>query len=484
MRSGAAAASGGWWATGLVALLSPLPALLAFASFGLLVTPDSATYLAYAEALRAGPLPVGEALLREGPAPAALFRTPGYPALLAALQALAPAHWPALLVGLQMLALALLAVLAHRTARALGLAPGLALLAALLTATGHAVLAQISVMTDAIHTALAGGAALLLWRAGVRPGGLGPVLIAGVLLGLATLVREATAHLALAYLPAAAIAAGRGAAGFRPARALAGMALVLLPVLLAAGALLAEHQRRAGVAVLSTSRQIVMVQALLPLVARGLPVFDGDDLYDTTARETVGRLGYAGIDPLNARLFAAGMTAPEIAATASDRYARAWRRHPAEMLRAMVVRLPTKMFGVGFMPVDMVAELHRQFGEPRPWFGRPEALWQAARQGSPSAALLLLALLGSRVIGYALAAGAILAPALLAWRGDARAWPALGAWLVIGGYFGMHLPVHLEQRYLLPVVPLVAMLGCLGWVAARRAAPGEARTPSAQAERP
>ncbi len=456
MQARAGDAAGGWWATGLAAGLSALPALVALAVFGLLVTPDSATYLAYAEALRAGPLPVGEALLREGPAPTALFRTPGYPAVLAALQTLAPQNWPTLLVGVQMLAQALLAALTHRTARALGLAPGLALLAALLPATGHAVLAQIAVMTDAIHAALAGGAALLLLRAGFRKGGMGPILAAGVMLGLATLLREATAYLALAYLPAAAIAAGP-----RPRRMLAGLALLSLPVILAAGALLAEHQRRAGVAVLSTSRQIVMVQAVLPLLARGVPVFDGEDLYDTTARETVGRLGYAGIDPLNARLFEAGMTAPEIAATASDRYARAWRRHPAEMLRAMLVRLPTKMFGVGFMPVDTVAELHRQFGEARPWFGRPEALWQAARQGSPGAALLLLALLASRILGYALAVGAVLAPALLFWRGDARAWPALGAWLVVGGYFGVHLPVHLEQRYLLPVVPLVAVLALL-----------------------
>jgi hypothetical protein len=464
-------ARGGWGATVLVALLSMLPALLALLTFGIFQTPDSPTYLAYAEALRAGPLPEGTALLREGRAPATLFRTPGYPALLALLQTLAPESWPGWLVAVQMAAQAGLAALAHRTARALGLGAGLAMVAALLPASGHAMLAQISVMTDAIHGALAGGAALLLLWGALRRRGLWPVLLAGGMLALATLVREATAYLALAYLPAAAIAAGRGASGFRAGRALLGLGLLLAPLLLVVGTLLAENHRRSGAAVLSTSRQIVMVQAVLPLLARGVPVYDGDDLFDRLARETVGRDGYAGIDPLNQRLFDSGLSAPEIAALASDRYARAWRRHPGEMLRAMMARLPAKMFGLGFMPVDMVAELYRQTGAPRPWFGRPEALW---RDASPLALLLLLALLASRALGFALAAGAALAPLLLARARDDRAWPVLGGWLVIGGHFGVFLPVHLEQRYLLAVVPLLALMGCLAMARlfrGRRAAP-------------
>jgi len=453
----------GWGATLLAAALSSLPALLALAAFGPMVTPDSPTYLAYAEALRAGPLPVGEALLRAAPAPETLFRTPGYPAVVALLQALSPAGWMGWLVAVQVAALAGLTALAHRTALALGLGPVLALVAALLPASGHAMLAQISVMTDALNGALAGGAALLLLWGGLRRAGLWPVLLAGLLLALATLVREATAYLAVAYLPAAAIAAGLAAHRFRKRRALAGLALLLGPVLAVAALLAADNQRRSGTALLSTSRQIVMVQAVLPLLARGVPVYDGADLFDRTARQTVGRDGYAGIDRLNAALFEAGLSAPEIAALASDRYLRTWRRHPVEMLRAMVVRLPAKMFGVGFMPVDMVAELHRQAGAPRPWFGRPDALW---RDGSPLALLLLAALLASRVIGFALAGGALLAPLLLGRAGDRRAWPLLGAWLVVGGYFGVYLPVHLEQRYLLPIVPLVALLGVAGLRAA------------------
>lgn len=451
----------------LVALLALLPPLLAVGSFGVLLTPDSPTYLDLAAQLRAGPLPSGEALLRSAPAPPSLFRTPGYPAVLALLQGIAPTHWLALLVALQMAAQAGLAALAHRTALALGLGAVPAALAALLPITGFACVAGIAVMTDALNGALAGAAALLLLRGGLGGNALGRIALAGLLLALAMLVREATAYLLLGFLPAAAIAAGRG-------RRLLGLGLVAAPALLVAGLMAAENQRRSGTAMLSTSRQIVMVQAVLPLLARGVPVYDGDDLFDRTARQTVGRLGYPGIDPLNAALFEQGMDAPAIAATASDRYWRAWRRFPLEMLRAMAVRAPVKLFGIGFMPVDTLAELHLRFNQPRPWFARLDGALAALRDGSPLAALALLTLVASRVIGLGLALAAIAAPLVLARLGDRRALPLLGAWLICGAFIGVHLPVHIEQRYLMPVVPLLCLLAVVAtdaqWRARRRGA--------------
>lgn len=445
---------GGWRLTVAVAAAALVVPLIALATFGPMLTPDSPSYLAYAAALLAGPLPDGEALLRQAPSPATIFRTPGYPALLAALQALAPQGWVWWLVGLQMAAQAGVAALAHRTGLALGLRPWLAVAAALMPAVGVTIAMQIAVMTDALYGALAGGAALLLLRAGLGKGSLAAVALAGVLLAAGLLVREATAYLMLGFIPAAAIAAGRGLG-----RRILGVGVLLAPVLLAGGWLQEENLRRSGHATLSTSRQIVMVQAVLPLLARGVPVYDGDDLFDRTVREHVVPRGYQGLDAMNAALFEAGMTAPEIAAVASDRYWRAWRRHPVPMLRAMVARAPVKMFGIGFMPVDAVAEVHLRFDQPRPWYGRLDAIMERLREGSPLALGALLLLAGSRAIGLLLAAGAIAAP--LALRGDGRFAPVLGAWLVCGCFLGVYLPVHLEQRYLMPVAPLLALLGAV-----------------------
>ncbi|NGM21342.1 hypothetical protein G3576_15065 [Roseomonas stagni] len=442
----------GWRGTALVVLASLAAALAALLAFGPMMTPDSPSYLAYAEALRAGPLPAGEALLRQASSPATLFRTPGYPAVIAALQVLAPERWVWGLVVLQMAAQAALAGLAHRVALALGLRGAWAVAAALMPAVGVTLAMQVAVMTDALYGALAGGAGLLLLKAGLGRGSLTAVALAGAMLGIGLLVREATAYLVLAFLPAAVIAAGRGAS-----RRILGAGLLLAPVLLAAGWLMEENLRRSGHAVLSTTKQIVMVQAVLPLLARGVPVFDGDDLFDRTVREHVVPRGYQGLDAMNDALFAAGMTAPEIAAVAGDRYWRAWQRHPLEMLRAMVVRAPVKLFQIGFMPVDAVAELHLRFDRPRPWFGRIDAILDRLKQGSPMALAALVTLAGSRAIALLLAGAAMLAPLLL--RRDPRFLPLLGAWLVCGGFLGVYLPVHVEQRYLMPVAPLLVLIG-------------------------
>lgn len=455
---------GGWGATALVALISAVPPLVAASIFGVVETPDSPTYLGYAAQLVPGPRPEGAALLAESAMPLTLYRTIGYPAVLVALQWLSPTAWPALLLALQVVAQSVVAAAAHRVALALGFAPLLAFAAALMPAAGMGAVVQSAVMTDALFGLLFTGAMLLLLRAGLAGGRLGPVALAGVMLGLATAVREATPYLLLGLLPAAAIAAG-------PGRRLAGMGLLAVPVAIVAGLMVADNHRRSGAAVLSTTRAIVMVQAVLPLTARGLPVYDGDDLFDRAARATVVPRGFEGIGALHARLHAAGMTSPEIAAVASERYARAWRRFPLEMLRAMAVRFPLKTLFVTFQPVDMAADFARVAGEPRPWFSRNDQLLRRAGQGSWVALLLLPLMVVSRVVALAVSIAAIAAPLILR-RDDPRWWPLFGAWLGSAALVGIYLPVHLEQRYLVPVVPVLCLLGvaALAALRARRAA--------------
>ncbi len=452
----------------ILAILAALPALLALSAFGVVLSNDSPTYLDYAAQLRAAALPRGEALLDSGHAPATLFRTIGYPAVLAGLQSLAPENWPALLVALQIVAQAGVVAMAHRVGLALGLSRRAAFATALAPAFGFTVVVQISVLTDALYGTLFTLAALLLLRAGLAGGRLRAVAGAGLLLGAATTIREATPFLAIGLLPAALVAAPAG-------RRIAGAALLLVPVLLVAGAILAHNQARSGHAVLSTSRQIVMIQATLPPLKRGVPVFDGDDPFDTAARRWVVPQGYDGIDPMLSELYREhGLTSPELAALASDRYWRAWRRHPVEMLRGMMVRFPNKMLQLPFQPVDTLAELHRHSGRPRPDFSRLDLQMRLARSGSVEAVFWLLATSITRAIGMLLSMAAILSPLLLFRAGDARRWPILGMWLACGAFLGVYLPVHIETRYLVPIVPLLALMGTVSlgvaWRRWRRAA--------------
>ena len=442
--------------TVLVGIIAAAPPLLVTAITGVFETPDSGGYLTYGRMLVSGPLPSGEALLGSSHAPIPLYRTPGYPAVLAALQYASPAHWLSLLLLVQVLGQTLLAAYAYRVGLALGLRPALSFVAALMPATGSVAVFQSAIMTDALFGALFGGAMLTLLHAALLPersGRTRKMFIAGLLLGLAAAIREATPYLLLGLLPAAFVAAARG-------RKLVGLVGFIMPALLVSALIMADHYRRSGHAVLSTSRQIVMVQALLPLVSRGVPVFEGETLFARTARDVIVGSDYHSIAALNVRLFEAGMTSPEIAAAASANYARAWREYPVEMLRATATRLPVKMLWITFMPIDTAADVHRQSGEPRPWFGRPDLLWRRAMEGSFFALPILLALWLGRTIGLAVAFGAIASPFLLA-RSDRRRAAVFCAWLGCGAFVAVYLPVHLEQRYLIPIVPILCLLGVL-----------------------
>jgi hypothetical protein len=193
----------------VVGLVAPLPALVAFLSYGAIETPDSAGYISYAEQLRAWILPSGTALLKEAPAPVSLYRTPGYPAAIAVMQSLFGAAWKAALVLLQIIAHAALAVTVYRTAVLLRLSKSLAIFVALLPSIGLGLVMQISLLTDAIYAALLGCAALWLVLATVRPTRMAPVTV-GVALAGAMLLREATMFIAVGFAPAVWIASRPG----------------------------------------------------------------------------------------------------------------------------------------------------------------------------------------------------------------------------------------------------------------------------------
>lgn len=434
-----------------VAALAALPGFTALAVFGVLEPPDSGDYMRYAAQLLAGPLPRGASLLSQSPAPVSLYRTAGYPAVIAAAQWLFGEGWRTPLVLAQIGAQAGVAAAAYAVAIALGLHRSLAIAAALAPTVGLAVVMQISVLGDALYGALFTGAALLLLRAALGHGRLALPLLAGALLALAMLVREATLFIALGFLPAAWVAAGAG-------RRVRYLLAVLLPIAAVATAMAASNFARSGHFILSTIPQVVMVQALLPLTRQGLPVYDGDDLFDRTARETVGYGEYASISVLHDRLFAAGMTGPAMAREATRRYLRAWLRFPAAMLSSTCANFRLKFLALPFSPVDTIAMLAVYAAKPRPDLSRFDRLAAGAAAGSASATAWLVLFALTRLLGFAAGVAAIVAPFVLWHRGDPRWGPLLATWCICVACVAVYLPVHLDVRYLVPVVPLLCLL--------------------------
>jgi len=145
----------------LVAIIAAIPALIAASITGVFETPDIGAYLTYAAMIPAGPLPRGEAFLGSSHAPIPLYRTPGYPAVIAVLQYVSLTHSMPLLFLVQLLSQALLAAYTYRVGLAHGRRPVYSFVAALMPAAGSVAVFQSAVMTDALFGALFGGAMLL-----------------------------------------------------------------------------------------------------------------------------------------------------------------------------------------------------------------------------------------------------------------------------------------------------------------------------------
>ncbi len=435
------------------ALVGLLAAGLAWAVFGTLHTPDTLMYTQYAGQLHAGALPLA------GPMPVSLFRTPGFPALLAGLQSLAPQAWPTLLICLQLAATALTAALTAAAARRLGASPGLAFLAGALPTLGFIVVLELAVIPDALYAALAAGAAFALLRHRPRT--------AGLLLALALLLREATVVLMVFYAPLAWLE-GRprlcpgptnstGSKGLKP---LAGLGraqpclFLLLPPLLAATSLITWNVSRGAGPVLTTSRQVVMLQAILPLLPHHPDVLGANTPFEQLARATLS--GPGGMDRMNdlqRQLGAADWTAPRIATAASAAYASTWAHHPLAMLGATVGAIRHEYLAMPFQPIDTLGALAVYAGWPRPSFDRLNILWPRARHGDPAATLLILLDVATRLAGTAIGLAGLIGPWL-----PGRAWRLRALWCIPVGFVAVYAPVHIETRYLAPVVPLITLL--------------------------
>jgi hypothetical protein len=424
--------------------------LIVLSVFGPIETPDTSGYVGFADQVLSGQLPTGTELLTEAATPVSLYRMPGYPALIALFKYLFGNGWKVALVLLQISVSSLLAIAAYRTAALLGLPRAFALLVSLLPSVSIGLVMQVSIMTDAIYSVLFGCAALLLVQAVFHTSSRTPLYV-GLLLATAMSLREATLFIAAVFVPAVWIAAGAG-------RRVRWLCLSFLPLLAFTACLMTANYVRSGYAVVTTSPQIVMVQALLPLDKQGLPLFHDDTLFDRTARATLRGDDYNSIFELNDKLFLAGLSAPQIAAEARNRYFRTWRRFPVAMVVASIGRYRERYLALPFHPPNAARLLLLYSGHPSPKISNPGMLWQDAQKGSVSAAFWLVVYGVTLAIGTVIGLLAAAAPFLLLRKGEHRTLALLGTWLICAGFIAVYLPVHLNERYLAPLIPLQCLL--------------------------
>jgi len=430
--------------------------LTLLAIFGPIFTPDSAGYAGFADLILSHRL---DADLLTTAIPVTLHRVIGYPALIAGAKLVAGGHWAWLLVAAQMAASLGATIAVRQTARQFGFGRKAALAIAAAQALSLPLLLDQAILADSLYSSAVTVVVCLLLRpftdsaAPMRRN----AAIAGLLLLLAFLLREATAYVVVGFVPLAA-------ASYRISRSLGRTALIVLlvigPVILGVQTYKSWNEARIGQRIVTTGAQTTMLQAL-GLAAQADPtIFDGDSALDVEARNGFHTHEFGEVLAINDRLATRdGWTAPMIAAESFAKYGREWRRHPLAMATIVFDNLRSAQMQLMVRPVASVRDMILWSTGSDGGFDR----WIAIRQGKLTELPILilggLEKLAAMVLFFTFA---VATP--LRWvgdRNDAAKLAAMTVWMLYFTFFSAYDLVHLELRYMAPVVPASLLVAAL-----------------------
>ncbi|CAA7612156.1 hypothetical protein [Magnetospirillum sp. UT-4] len=390
--------------------------------------------------------------------PPTLFRSLGYPLVVAALRGLlgpSEAHLY-LLVCLQIGVSLCATALVWRLAALLLASRWLALVVAFGQATGIGMLYDQSLLPDSLFAS----AFITLWAAPLigllrgSPASPPRLFGLGVLAACACLLRGNGLPFLVLLSPPLLLWLWRS-------RSVAAAAAWLGPVAAVVAAVMAWNVARTGEPVLSTGAQFVLIQAMVKAEARGHVMFDGDTVLDRTAREHLKEKSYAEVLDIVAALFTEHrVDALESARLHKALYLRSWLRHPGAMLQNTMENFDESIFFQVLNPLDNAFFYSRLVTGDRLFPGISKA-WKQARGGDPVMAAALLATGLFRVVTYGLVIVLTIGgPVLLIrrWRIlSGRDWAALYLWGLFFGYTLALCAIHIAARHM----PAVAGAGLL-----------------------
>jgi len=235
---------------------------------------------------------------------------------------------------------------------------------------------------------------------------------------------------------------------------------VIGPVILGVQTYKSWNEARIGQRIVTTGAQTTMLQAL-GLAAQADPtIFDGDSALDVEARNGFHTHEFGEVLAINDRLATRdGWTAPMIAAESFAKYGREWRRHPLAMATIVFDNLRSAQMQLMVRPVASVRDMILWSTGSDGGFDR----WIAIRQGKLTELPILilggLEKLAAMVLFFTFA---VATP--LRWvgdRNDAAKLAAMTVWMLYFTFFSAYDLVHLELRYMAPVVPASLLVAAL-----------------------
>jgi hypothetical protein len=381
---------------GILLLVLALAKISGLLFFGPLQQPDSIAYLAYAHTILTDTGWLSDAGMNDYAVPQTVFRTFGYPALIAAAGLITGKSGVALyvVVAIQIIVSLFATMMVYRLAQVLLRNTSLALLAA----AGHALSVTFTydqhILTDSLFNALCviGFSVPLIGFLQKRRPGLSLLLGLGLMLAYACLVRGIGIYVLVFFTPAyvAWIVTTHEGLATTLRRAI----LLVLPLIVTIGGVMGWNTWRTGDTFFTTGSQYVLIQPLVKIEARGTKVFTGDTPLDKLARKYLKTYAYKEAVQITEALFTEyGINAYQSAKMHSQKYFSVLASQPGAVLYHGVRSYEEGLVHQFFNVLDN-AKVYLKFttGE-RPWPGIKK-LWLRIKSETRPLDILLIAGLG------------------------------------------------------------------------------------------
>ena len=452
----------------------PKPVLVTFAivfavklgvllAFGPASQLDTTDYAGYADAILSGEFHHVD--LATDPMPITLRRPIGYPAVIAAAKLVTGPYWAWTVVLFQFAVSLWATAMVYRLARAFHLGVWLSLGVVAAQATAMQFVVDQAVLSDSLtgSTMTIATCILALIALHREPVSLLEYLGAGALVAVAFLMRDVIAYVAVGLLPLAAAAALVERSGLRQ---LAAGVLVFLPLIATNVAYIEWNRTRVGAPVVTSTSQAVLFGALIEAAHYDHSIFSGSTPIDEVGRVLLkdmeaGRHGYE-VDATIDLHGDYGWDAIRMSHEVTQAYLRAWRDHPRAQVFHIFRHISETQLHQAVRPIETVRDVLLWNTGSSHDFGAERAVKNGNWWMIPAVIVNWLVMTASVfVFGAFLAVTPI---RLLREGWTAETSVSVGFWCFYLAVGLLYAAVHLEPRYLTPVVAGSIVVGVVNIV--------------------
>jgi len=452
----------------------PKPVLVVFAiviaaklgvllAFGPATQNDTTDYVGYADAILSGEFRHVD--LATDPMPITLRRPIGYPAVIAAAKIVTGRYWAWTVVLFQFAVSLWATVMVYRLARAFHLGVWLSLGVVAAQATAMQFVVDQAVLSDSLTGSTMTIATCILGLIALRrePASLLEYLGAGTLIAAAFLMRDVIAYVAAGLVPLAAAAAFAERSRLRQ---LTAGALVFLPLIATNIAYSEWNRARVGAPVVTSTSQAVLIGALIEAAHFDHSVFSGSTPIDEVGRVLLkdmeaGRHGYE-VDAAVDLHRDYGWDATRMSREMKLAYLHAWRDHPRAMIFHIFHHVSETQLHQAVRPIETVRDVLLWNTGSSHDFGAERAVRSGNWWMIPAVIANWVVMTASV---FVFGAFLVVTPIRLLREGwTAETSVSAGFWCFYLAVGLLYAAVHLEPRYLTPVVAGSIVVGVVNIV--------------------